>query len=244
MTVDSALLSPQGFTPNFVVESISPNPPFIAYNNQMWLVHDTGATGAWLGQENNIAVSVNGTGWYFIRPTLRQVVYDKLNAGYWDWNGTAWLSTSAFDLLGTSAAIPSSHFAVTNPISTPGFKFEYMTGFPTGVYRYQVTAGATASYDLGVNNACVILDAVIIQAAAAGGAGCTIDIKTTNAAGATSAIYPTFACSQANPAILRPTETSGGLAKLAANDSLTVIATDAGGNLPAAEVFITFALGV
>ncbi len=245
MSVDLALINAQQLAPDFIVEAISTTPPASAYNNQMYLVSPAGAVGPWVNRENHIAVSQNGTSWNFISPTLRATVYDKLNALYYDWDGYEWGVSSAFNLLGTSTAIPSSHFGPVNNYNSAAAPYPLQSGAPVGVYRFTTAAAASGTYEITVEKGCVILDAIVYQHAVAGGAGCTIALATENGAGADVALFPTFTCDQAAVAIQRPAVNSGstGAHVLAAGGILKVIATDAGAKLPATTVVVTFALG-
>lgn len=47
------------------------------------------ATGAWVGQENNIAYYYNG--WYFISPVVGWYLYDDNTSTFKHWNGTSWV---------------------------------------------------------------------------------------------------------------------------------------------------------
>lgn len=247
MSVDLALINTQTFTPDFIVEAVSTTPPVTAYNNQMYLVSAAGGggTGAWEGQDNNIAVSELGTSWRFITPTPRLTIYEKLNGLYYDWSGIEWGVTSAFDMLGTSTAIPSGHFAPVNNYNSAAAPFPLQAGAPVGVYRFTTAAAASGTYEITVEKGCVILDVVVYQHAVAGGAGCTIGLATENPAGADVPLFPVFTCDQATVAIQRPAVNSGatGANVIPAGDIIKVIATDNAGKLPATTVLVTFALG-
>ena len=245
MSVDLALINTQTLAPNFIVEAISTSPPTVAYNNQMYLVSSVGGTGLWEGQDNKIAVSENGLSWRFIDPTPRDTVYEKINGLYYDWSGIEWGVTSAFDMLGTSTSIPSGHFAPVNNYNLAGAPFPLQAGAPVGVYRFTTAAAVSGTYEITVEKGCVILDAVVYQHAVAGGGGCTIDLATENAGGADVSLFPTFTCDQAAVAIQRPAVNSGstGANVIGAGEIIKVVATDAGGKLPATTVLVTFALG-
>lgn len=65
--MSTSLISPQTFDPDYVVEGISTTPIVGAPNNQMWLIAPAGATGPWVGRENQIAVSYRGVSWSTLR---------------------------------------------------------------------------------------------------------------------------------------------------------------------------------
>lgn len=46
------------------------------------------ASSAWAGQENKLAVYLNG-GWIFIELTTGSLIYNQANSSYYAWNGTA-----------------------------------------------------------------------------------------------------------------------------------------------------------
>lgn len=233
-------LSPRGFTPTYVVEGITTSAlPSGLANYQMWLVASAGATGVFTGHENQLATYIGGQGWRFSTATQDETVYDKVNALYWRLNGGVWAIDSDFNSLGTTTAIPSSHFAQSLDYSFAGFPFTLQTGAPIGVYRFTTAAAATGVYEITVANPCFVLDAVLYQHAVAGGAGCTVEIETDAAA-----IFPAFTCDQAAVSVQRPEVTAAGLTKLGAGAKITVTATDVGGKLPATTVLVTFALGV
>lgn len=239
--MSTSLTSPQTFDPTFVVEGISTTPPASTPNNQMWLVADTGATGRWIGKEDHIAVRRGGDRWEFVYPTHQDTVFDKTNALYYRFEGSAWVATTDFDALGTSAELTSSFFSRTvNFDQGAPAVYPLQTGAPLGVYRFDTAAALTEVYSITVKDAVVIHDCVIYQGAAAGGAGCLVDIIGPGPAN----VFPQFTCDQTGAAILRPTASSAGVIKLAAGDGLSVSVTDAGGNLPALTVFITFSQGI
>lgn len=241
--MSTSLISPQTFDPDYVVEGISTTPIVGAPNNQMWLIAPAGATGPWVGRENQIAVSYRGVSWSFIEPGTQQVAFDKTNALYYRYSGPEWLVTTDFDALGTSTAFNSSFFsqATAYNIGAPAV-YPMQTGAPTGVFRFDTAAGGSDVYSITLKDSVIITDVTIYQTAAAGGAGCLVDIKGGSPVAAN--IFPQFTCDAANKAILRPTVSSAGIAKLAAGNLLTVATTDAGGNLPALVVLVSFARGV
>lgn len=241
--MSTSLISPQTFDPDYVVEGISSAPLAAAPNNQMWLVAPAGATGPWFGRENQIAVSNLGVSWSFIEPGTQQVAFDKTNALYYRYSGPEWLVTTDFDSLGTSTAFNSAFFAQSTvySIGAPAV-YAMQTGAPTGVFRFETAAGGSDTYSITLKDSVIITDVTIYQTTAAGGAGCLVDIK--GGSPVASNIFPQFTCDAGNKAILRPTVSSAGMAKLAAGNLLTVATTDAGGHLPALVVLVSFARGV
>jgi len=232
--------SPRGITPTYVVEGVTTAaPPSGLANYQMWLVASAFTSGIFVGRENQLATFIDGQGWRFSTPTQSETVYDKANSLYWRLAGGVWVIDSDFNSLGTTTAIPSSHFAQSLDYSFAGFPFALQTGAPIGVYRFTTAAAATGVYEITVANPCFVLDAVLYQHAVAGGAGCTVEIETDAAA-----IFPAFTCDQGAVSVQRPEVTAAGLTKLGAGAKITVTATDVGGKLPATTVLVTFALGV
>ena len=231
--------SPRGITPTYVVEGVTTTAPLSGLANyQMWLVASGGVSGVFTGRENQLATFIDGHGWRFSTPTQSETVYDKLNSLYWRLAAGVWVIDSDFNSLGTTTAIPSSHFAQALDYSLAGVPFALQTGAPTGVYRFTTAAAVTGVYEITVANPCLVLDAIVYQHAVAGGAGCTIDIETDAAA-----IFPAFTCDQATVAVQRPAVSPAGLTKLGAGAKITVTATDVGAKLPATTVLVTFALG-
>jgi hypothetical protein len=167
-------------------------------------------------------------------------VFDKTNALYYRFEGSAWVATTDFDLLGTSAELTSSFFSRTVNFDQDSVVYPLQSGAPLGVYRFDTAPGVNGLYSITVKDAVVIHDCTIYQGAAAGGAGCLVDIIGPGPAN----VFPQFTCDQAGAAILRPTVSSAGVIKLAAGDGIAVNTTDAGGNLPALTVFITFSQGI
>ena len=155
--------SPRGTTPTYVVEGITTMaPPLGLANYQMWLVASAGASGVFTGQENRLATFIDGQGWRFSAATQSETAYDKLNALYWRLDGGVWAIDSDFDSLGTTTAIPSSHFAQSLDYNLAGVPFYTLqTGAPIGVYRFTTAAAATGVYEITVANPCFVLDAVL-----------------------------------------------------------------------------------
>tara|TARA_R110000823_G_scaffold141452_1_gene271321 strand:- start:130 stop:846 length:717 start_codon:yes stop_codon:yes gene_type:complete len=231
--------SRRGTTPTYVVEGVTSAAPATGLANfQMWLVSSAGATGIFAGHENKIATFTHQGGWGFSTATQAETAYDKTNALYWIIDNGEWAIDFEFDTLGTSTAIPTSHFANSVDYNAPGVTYAMQSGAPVGIYRFTTAAAATGVYTIQVNNSCVILDATVYQHSVATGAGCTIDIVTN-----TADLFPTFTCDQASIAILRPVASDTGIKTLTAGDLIKVTATDVAGALPKTTVIITFALG-
>tara|TARA_Y100000114_G_C11751376_1_gene324484 strand:+ start:116 stop:835 length:720 start_codon:yes stop_codon:yes gene_type:complete len=239
--MSTSLISPQTFDPTFVVEGISTTPPVDAPNNQMWLVASAGATGPWTGKEDHVAIRRVGQVWTFVYPGNQDTAFDKTNAIYYRFGGSGWAVTTDFNQLGTSTELTSAYFSQTVNFDQPAPQvYDFQTGAPLGVYRFDTAAGASNIYSITIKDAVVIHDIVVHQNTAAGGPNCKIDVIGPGPAN----LVPQFTCSQTNKAILRPTETSFGVIKLAAGDGIGVNTTDVGGHLPACTVFITFSQGV
>ena len=109
-----SLSYPQKITPDLVIQGLATSPPaFGAGPSDSYVIVAT-ATGLFAGQENQIATYTVGSQerpWEFRSPRMNERVYDTTNEVYWVWNGTAWVSDFTFDALGSSTAIPTSHFA-------------------------------------------------------------------------------------------------------------------------------------
>jgi hypothetical protein len=236
-----SLSYPQKITPDLVIQGFSTSPPAAGVGPSDSYIVIATASGIWVGQENQIATYTGASQeqpWEFRSPRMNERVYDIINEAYWVWNGTAWVGDVTFDALGSSTSIPTSHFAPSTGIAAAG-PATFQKGAPIGIYRFSMPAGASNAYSITLNNAAIILDATVYQAANAGGAGCLVDVLTD---GPTS-VFTTLTCDQTKKAILRADATAAGLVSIPAGGTLSVATTDAGGNLPAVSVVITVALG-
>lgn len=63
-------------------------PPGSPTNGDRYIVGGS-ATGAWAGQDDNIAIYYDG--WYFITPAEGWAFFVQDENGYYFWSGTAWL---------------------------------------------------------------------------------------------------------------------------------------------------------
>jgi hypothetical protein len=236
-----SLSDPQKFTPDVVAQGLSTTPPILGISpGDSYIVIAT-ATGAWATHENSIATYAARNPdlpWEFRVPRTNERVYDVTNELYWVWNGTAWAGDTSFNSLGTSTAIPTSHFATSTSIATVG-PTQFQKGAPIGVYRFSMPPGASNLYALTLNDSAIILDATVYQAANAGGAGCLVDILTDGPAN----VFTTLTCDQTKKAVLRADATAAGLVSIPAGGTLGVSTTDVGGHLPPIDVVITVALG-
>ena len=73
------------------------NPPAQTFG-LAYVVGPAGATGDWLGQENNLAVS-NGSSWIFTLPEDGNFVFDKAIGAQKVFNGTSWNVSAGGDML-------------------------------------------------------------------------------------------------------------------------------------------------
>lgn len=77
-----------------VINRTTSTPPGSPSEGHAYIVAAT-ATGAWVGQENNIAAWVSGT-WIFFTPRAGWVVWDETDTTHYLFNGTAWVDYIGF----------------------------------------------------------------------------------------------------------------------------------------------------
>jgi hypothetical protein len=79
---------------SIVVNMTTATPPGSPVEFASYVVY-AGATGAWSGQTNNIAMYVNAA-WKFFTPSAGWEIYDVATMTWWTWNGTAWVAGLGF----------------------------------------------------------------------------------------------------------------------------------------------------
>lgn len=69
-------------------------PPLTPSEGTSWIVA-SGATGAWAGRENSLAMWT-ASGWRFVAPAAGLRVWNESAAADWRWTGTAWSNGAVF----------------------------------------------------------------------------------------------------------------------------------------------------
>lgn len=72
------------------VLTVTATPPATPGDGERWIVGD-GATGAWAGQDNRIALW--SSGWLFIAPGVGWLAFDQSASALRMWSGAAWIDT-------------------------------------------------------------------------------------------------------------------------------------------------------
>ncbi len=80
-----------------VEDTIIVDPPVQSFE-LAYIVGSAGATGDWVGQENNLAIS-NGSSWIFTLPEEGNFVFDKNLGSQKTFNGSSWEVSAAGDML-------------------------------------------------------------------------------------------------------------------------------------------------
>lgn len=88
-TYNSNLLILDALVMANIIDSTLTIPPGSPNNGDRYIPATT-ATGAWVGEENNIAYYYNG--WYFFTPQPGWAIYDETDDLYKIWSGTAWIA--------------------------------------------------------------------------------------------------------------------------------------------------------
>ncbi len=100
VTVNESLSLLDGLVQLTVIDRTTSTPP-TGVEGLRYIVAAT-ATDAWVGQENNVALFINGA-WSFFTPDSGWLAYDQATATYVRWNGTTWVN--AFPASGGSFGI-------------------------------------------------------------------------------------------------------------------------------------------
>ena len=93
-TINSFLSTLDAVVQLSILDTTLTAPPGTPFNGDRYIPAAT-ATGAWAGQENNIAYYYNG--WSFITPKVGWEIYDFTDSLYKNWDGYSWVPVSYYD---------------------------------------------------------------------------------------------------------------------------------------------------
>ena len=107
VTVNQALTQLDAIVQLSVISRIVGTPPASPANEEAYIV-PAGATGAWTGQTNNIAIYLTSTGgWVFITPRTGWLVWSQADATFYAFN-VSWMASAAAALKGSFTLTPNS----------------------------------------------------------------------------------------------------------------------------------------
>lgn len=198
------------------------------------------ATGVFAGHEGDVATFTLRNPempWEFSSPAYGDVAYDAANAIYWQWDGTQWDATGDFDALGTSTEAPSGHMKSLVTYATAGNALQEAS--PMSVLHFEPTPGVSGTYSITVKHDMAVMDCIVVQAAPAGGAGCSVVVTTDPGTGPVL-LFDSLALDAVNPAIVRAANSNIGFQALETGMPIIVDAVDNGlGQLPPCAVLVT-----
>ena len=197
------------------------------------------AGGMFTGHEDSIAVyspKDANLPWDFIAPVYGDVLYDSSNSAYFVWGGSSWDATADFDKLTTSTEAPSSHMMALVTHSTPLVPVVQAEASPMSCFHVMTMDAAGGEYALFANHDLAVVDCIVVQAAAAGGAGCFVTVED----GGGQLVFDAMAVDAVNPAIVRASTSKVGLFPILAGTEIIVKAIDNGAvQFPVTSIILT-----
>ena len=199
------------------------------------------ATGVFAGNEDRIATFTGrnpGQPWEFSAPAFGDVAYDEANAVYWQWDGAQWAATTAFDRLGTSTEAPSGHMLATQTHNIAGTTTDLQSASPISVFHFYSGDPNGGFQTITADHDLIVIDCMVVQAAPAGGVGCSVTVETTGG----QLLFDALTMDAVNPAIVRATASKLGVVPLVKGSVLKVTAIDNGATqFPLCSIFLTIA---
>jgi hypothetical protein len=199
------------------------------------------ATGLFAGRENELAVFTArnpSTPWEFSTPRSGGTAYDAANAIYWEWGGAAWAATTAFDRLGTSTEAPSGHMLATQTHNIAGTTTDLQSASPISVFHFYSGDPNGGFQTITADHDLIVIDCMVVQAAPAGGVGCSVTVETTGG----QLLFDALPMDAVSSAIVRATASKLGVVPLVKGSVLKVTAIDNGATqFPLCSIFLTIA---
>jgi hypothetical protein len=98
---------------HLTVLSILATPPATPGNGECYII-GVGATGVWVGLDDNIAVFYTSAGaWTYVSPAVGLRAFNRATTSYWRYDGADWLQEPLADVVGPAGAT-AAHVAIFN----------------------------------------------------------------------------------------------------------------------------------